>query len=239
MNLKDLYAKFKFRKLRRNQIVQYYEKNDDCLLAQLCDKYGSDKGEVKTTGHPYWWKSHTYTDFYSQLFDHCRENVKYVFECGLGTNNTEVKSNMSITGKPGASLRVWRDYFPKAKVVGVDIDSGCLFSENRITTHYMDQTDSTSIKNVFKKYRQKFDFIVDDGLHEYDAGRILFENSIDRLSDNGIYIIEDVKQHDVLNYEKYFRNTQYRVSFINMYRQNDVLFDNTLIMIRKKIIQSV
>lgn len=239
MNFKDLYAKYKFRNLRKNQIVQYYEKNNDCLLAKLCDKYGSDKGEIKTTGHPYWWKSHTYTDFYSQLFDHCRENVKYVFECGLGTNNTEVKSNMSITGKPGASLRVWRDYFTKAKIVGVDIDSGCLFSEDRIETHYMDQTNPTCIKTVFQKYKHKFDFIVDDGLHEYDAGRILFENSIDRLSDNGIYIIEDVKQHDVLNYEKYFRNTEYRVNFINMYRQNDVLFDNTLIMIRKKIIQSV
>lgn len=235
MNFKDLLAKYKFRNLRRNQIVQYYEKNHSCLLALLCDKYGSDKGEIKTDGHPYWWKSHTYTDFYSQLFDHCRDNVKFVFECGLGTNNTEVKSNMSITGKPGASLRVWRDYFPKAKVIGVDIDKGCLFTEERIKTHYMDQTDPQSIKQLFSQYKQKFDFMVDDGLHEYDAGRILFENSIDRLSDNGIYIIEDVKQHDVLNYEKYFRNTQYRVSFINMYRQNDVLFDNTLIMIRKKI----
>jgi hypothetical protein len=237
MKFKDLVAKWKFRNLRKNQITQYYEKNHSCLLAQLCDKYGSDKGEITTTGHPYPWKSHTYTDFYSQLFDHCRDNVKYVFECGLGTNNTNVKSNMTDTGKPGASLRVWRDYFPKCKVVGVDIDRGCLFTEERIKTEYMDQTDPQSIKQVFKKYKQKFDFIIDDGLHEYFAGKTLFENCIDRLSDNGIYIIEDVKQHDVLNYEKYFRDTEYRVSFINLYRQNDVLFDNSLIMIRKKIIE--
>ena len=236
MNLVDLYAKYKFRNLRRNQIVQYYDKNDDCLLAKLCDKYGSDKGEIKTIGHPYWWKSHTYTDFYSQLFDHCRENVKYVFECGLGTNNTLVKSNMSSTGKPGASLRVWRDYFPKAKVVGVDIDKGCLFKEKRIQTYFMDQTCPDSIKQVFNMFTQKFDFIVDDGLHEYHAGITLFENCIDNLSNDGIYIIEDVKQHDVMNYEKYFSDSNYRVNIINLYRQNDVLFDNSLIMIRKKII---
>ena len=66
------------------------------------------------------------------------------------------------------------------------------------------------------------------------AGKTLFENCIDNLSNDGIYIIEDVKQHDVLNYEKYFRDSEYRVNFIVMYRQNDVLFDNTLIMIRKK-----
>jgi len=234
MKLVDLYAKWKFRNLRKNQISQYYSKNDSCHLAYLCDFYGSDKGELKTTGHPYPWKSHTYTDFYSQLFDHCRTKVKYVFECGLGTNNTDVKSNMTSTGKPGASLRVWRDYFPNAKVVGVDIDSGCLFKESRIQTYFMDQTCPTSIKQVFNKFPQKFDFIVDDGLHEYHAGKTLFENCIDNLSNEGIYIIEDVKQHDVLNYEKYFRDSEYRVNFIVMYRQNDVLFDNTLIMIRKK-----
>jgi hypothetical protein len=141
---------------------------------------------------------------------------------------------MTSTGKPGASLRVWRDYFPNAKVVGVDIDSGCLFKESRISTYFMDQTCPTSIKQVFNKFPQKFDFIVDDGLHEYHAGVTLFENCIDNLSNEGIYIIEDVKQHDVLNYEKYFRDSEYRVNFIVMYRQNDVLFDNTLIMIRKK-----
>lgn len=234
MNLVDLYAKFKFRNLRKNKIVQHYSKNDNCYLAHLCDVYGSDKGELKTTDHPYPWKSHTYTDFYSQLFDHCRKNVKYVFECGLGTNNTEVKSNMTSTGQPGASLRVWRDYFPNAKVVGVDIDKGCLFKESRIQTYFMDQTCPDSIKQVFNKFPQKFDFIVDDGLHEYHAGITLFENCINNLSSDGIYIIEDVKQHDVMNYEKYFRDSEYRVNIINMYRQNDVLFDNSLIMIRKK-----
>ena len=234
MKLVDMYAKWKFRNLRKNQISQYYSKNKNCYLASLCDQYGSDKGELKTTDHPYPWKSHTYTDFYSQLFDHCRKNVKFVFECGLGTNNIEVKSNMTTSGKPGASLRVWRDYFPNSKVVGVDIDKGCLFEEKRISTYFMDQTCPQSIKQVFSKFKEKFDFIVDDGLHEYSAGRILFENSIDNLSDDGIYIIEDVKQHDVINYEKYFRDSEYRVNFIVMYRENDVLFDNTLIMIRKK-----
>ena len=39
-----------------------------------------------------------------------------MFECGLGTNNPNLKSNMTENGIPGASLRVWRDYFFNAKI---------------------------------------------------------------------------------------------------------------------------
>ena len=100
----------------------YYDKRSDCELAQLCDKYGSDKGEITSLGHPYSWGSHTYTDYYRRLWGHCRGQVKMVFECGLGTNNPNIKSSMGINGKPGASLRVWRDYFPNAEIFGGDID---------------------------------------------------------------------------------------------------------------------
>ena len=34
---------------------------------------------------------------------------------------------MGIKGKPGASLRVWKDYFPNANIIGVDIDENILF----------------------------------------------------------------------------------------------------------------
>ena len=70
-------------------------------LADLCDKYGSDKGSLSpdSLNHPYAWKAHTYTDFYSLMFGHCRDSVKRVFECGIGTNNTSIESNMSANGK--------------------------------------------------------------------------------------------------------------------------------------------
>ena len=55
--------------------------------------------------------------FYNNLFSHCRDTVKLVFECGIGTNYPDTKSNMTSTGKPGASLKVWKDYFPNAKIL--------------------------------------------------------------------------------------------------------------------------
>lgn len=124
----------------------YYSKNNECEFASLCDKYGSDKGEISSTGHPYPWPSHTYSDYYIRLWSHCRKNVKKVFECGLGTNNPNLPSSMGILGKPGASLRVWRDYFPNAQIYGADIDKEILFTEERIKTYFINQLIPESIK---------------------------------------------------------------------------------------------
>ena len=40
---------------------------------------------------------------------------------------TLMEFNMTASGKPGASLRVWRDYFNNAQVIGADIDKRILF----------------------------------------------------------------------------------------------------------------
>ena len=41
--------------------------------------------------------------------------------------------------------------------------------------------------------------MVDDGLHTYQAAIMLFENSIEWLGQNGIYIIEDAQDKICLN----------------------------------------
>lgn len=195
----------------------YYSKNIECHLSQLCDKHGSDKGSLKTSGHVFTWQPHTYTDFYSTLFGHCRFHIKKVFECGLGTNNTALNSNMGTNGKPGASLRVWRDYFPNAHIFGVDIDKNILFNEERIQTFYLDQTDPSVIKSFWDALDVTgFDLMVDDGLHTYEAGICLFEHSISRLNQDGIYIIEDVTFDDLMKYQTYFKNKHFNVLYISL-----------------------
>jgi hypothetical protein len=76
-----------------------------------------------------------------------------IFECGLGTNNPNLASNMTDTGMPGASLRVWRDYFRNAKIYGGDIDKEILFEEDRIKTFYVDQLDTSSINSYVEEYK--------------------------------------------------------------------------------------
>ena len=58
---------------------------------------------------------------------------------------------MGSTGQPGASLKMWRDYFPNAMIFGADIDKDILFNDQRITTFYVDQLNSDSIKEMWRK----------------------------------------------------------------------------------------
>jgi hypothetical protein len=203
-------------------------------LSALCDKYGSDKGEIAPSGHPYPWPSHTYADFYEGRFWHCRTHIRNVFECGLGTNNPNLPSSMGVTGRPGASLRVWRDYFPNAHVYGADIDRDVLFQEERISTFYVDQTSPESIRALWHAVPvQEFDLMIDDGLHTFAAGISLFESSFLKLRPEGLYIIEDIFADAMLRFTAYFQTNSHKVEFVNLYRKDQEQTANGLIVIRK------
>ena len=232
------YINSTIKKIRDMSVAQnisnfYNSKN---FFSKLCDKYGTDKGyiyfEKKT---PYGWKPHSYNFFYTNLFDHCRDSIKLVFECGIGTNYSDVKSNMSSSGRPGASLRVWKDYFSKAIIYGGDIDKRILCEEDRIKTFEVDQTNLSSIKKMWSKIKvDNFDLIIDDGLHTHEAAITFFLNSFHKLRKDGIYIIEDVHfiyldelKNSLINYDPEV------VILKNDYVNNHPINDNNLIVIRK------
>lgn len=163
---------------------------DPHQLTPLCHimyKYGSDKGNIDNLRH-------NYTTFYYNLFKNLSNNNLRIFELGLGTNNVNLPSNMGGNGKPGASLFGWREFFPNSFIFGADIDSGILFTDNRIRTFQCDQTDVQSIFNLWSNQDllQPFDIIIEDGLHTFEANVCFFENSIHKLKNGGNYIIEDI-----------------------------------------------
>lgn len=167
-------------------------------LSELCDRYGSDKGSLGFSPTPFAWLPHTYTHHYGQILSTRRDKVHLVLEYGIGTNNPEIPSSMGVGGRPGASLRVWRDYFPKARVYGADIDRDCLFNEDRITTYFVDQTSPDTFDEMWEQIGDlKFDLIVDDGLHTTDAAVTTLQKSLDHLASNGIYIIEDLSTSEI------------------------------------------
>ena len=216
-----------------------YNKNSESEINTLCEKYGSDKGESTNEIKPFTWLAHNYADIYELIFKLKKEDVRLLIECGIGTNNPNLPSSMGIKGKPGASLRMWRDFFPNANIIGVDIDANILFSESRIQTFQCDQTNASSIKQFIINANLKknsSDIIIDDGLHEFEAGKIFFENTINYLTDNGFYIIEDVSLKDMILYKDYFSNLKkfYTIHFFNLKtpkRSSDD--DNRLIIISK------
>ena len=199
--------------------------NSNSKLTELMNYYGSDKGGKNN--------HHNYADFYSEIFFHRRNEIKSFLEIGLGTNNVNLPSNMGIDGVPLASLRAWRDYFKNAQIYGADIDKSILKNEERIKTFFVDQTNPESIKKLFNSIGElKFDIILEDGLHEYNANICFFENSIDYLKNNGIYIIEDIFYKDKKKFLNYFKNKNYSFSIVDIYHNKNIA-NNCLAIVRK------
>jgi len=206
-------------------------------LCEIMGRYNSDKGHIDITNC---W--HNYTTFYSSIFEPIRQKKLRVFELGLGTNNPDVKSNMcehTNGGTPGASLYGWREYFPNSSIYGADIDKRILFDSDRIKTFYCDQTNPSSIKELWDNddLQEEFDIIIEDGLHEYHANVCFFENSIHRLKKDGYYIIEDIAFRDtdkMLEKLNEWRNKYSDLSFTFICIPSSVNNqDNSLVVIKK------
>ena len=206
-------------------------------IAELCDKHGTDNGSILQFGPDPDWPSHRYSDVYFQLFEPLREKALSIVEMGIGSGNVKIDGHFKKNGIPGASLKVWRDFFVNANISGLDIDSSISISEERIKVYTVDQLDPTSISHFWKKtLGDKPEIIIDDGLHTFDAGKCFFENSIDFLSDVGIYIIEDVVLADLISYQDYFVNKNYQVQYYSFIRNKmgvESIHHNSIIVIRK------
>jgi SAM-dependent methyltransferase len=146
-------------------------------------KFGSDKSRPSN-----------YTPLYSALLKERFDQPLRILELGLGSINPDVPSNMGVFGVPGASLRGWRELFPRAVVYGADIDRTILFREDRIKTFYCNQLDQSSIRELWRHpdLQEGVDIIIEDGLHNFEANIAFLEGSLDHLRPGGIYIIEDI-----------------------------------------------
>ena len=156
-------------------------------------QHGSDKGAD--------W--HNYTVVYYGLFELEQNSIANLFELGIGSIDPTIASHMKSNYKPGGSLHGWREFFPNAQIYAADIDKDILEPEERITKFYVDQTNADIVKEMWSQVGvDKFDVIIDDGLHTYTANKTFFENSYQQLSDTGIFIIEDIPNHEL----PYFRD---------------------------------
>ena len=225
--LRILKYRIKFLAKNNNAKINYFVQSSflDKNLTDLMNAYGSDKGGFN--------KDHNFSDYYSTIFFDKKQSFKNILEVGLGTNNINVPSNMGLEGKPLASLRAWRDYFLNANIYGADIDRKILKDEDRIKTYYVDQTNTSSILELFKNIGDiSFDIIIDDGLHEYNANICLFENSFKFLKKKGIYVIEDVFFKDKNKFFQYFKNSNYNFSIVDIFHKNNIS-NNCLVIIYK------
>lgn len=148
-------------------------------LCRLAQKYGSDKCPQL---------NHCYTPFYYDFLKDKRYSIKKVLEMGVG-NMRQYKHLPDY--KLGASLYMWRDFFPNAQIYGGDIVPESVFKDERIETFLCDETKKEDVENLIKKTGTDVDLFVDDASHHIHDQRFLFETVMPLLKKEAIYIIED------------------------------------------------
>ena len=141
-------------------------------LTKLAIKYGTDK-----------WGKHHYTPVYNEMFMENRERVEKVLEIGVGE---------------GASLRMWRDYFPNAMIYGAEIDESRIIEEDRIKVLKCDQGKNADLVSVLVEIGQDLDVIIDDGSHDPMTQGFTCLMIMKRLLGNPTYVIEDVADKETV-----------------------------------------
>lgn len=124
-----------------------------------------------------------------------------ILEIGLGSNNTDVPSNMGPKGVPGASLRGWRSLNLFTEVWGADIDRRVLFSEPGIETRFVDQLEPATLQELAReagsRHPMGFALIVDDGLHTAEANINVLRGLWPSVAAGGYLCIEDLLPEDL------------------------------------------
>lgn len=98
---------------------------------------------------------------------------------------------LEIGVQGGGSLELWKQYFPNAEVVGVDIDEQCKEHEKLGDNIKVFIGDQTKVK--FLETLGNFDIIIDDGGHYMTQQQVSLNTLLaNQLNPGGLYVIEDL-----------------------------------------------
>ncbi|MEJ0069316.1 MAG: class I SAM-dependent methyltransferase [Pseudomonadota bacterium] len=118
------------------------------------------------------------------MFQTLREQPLRMLEIGVGGYN------FPFCG--GASLRMWAEYFPNARLVGLDIADKQLTLDPRISFVRGSQTDRTLLQRLWLAHGP-FDIVIDDGSHIASDVLTSFQVLYPMMKPHGIYAVEDVQ----------------------------------------------
>ena len=133
-------------------------------ISEILAKYGKDTDKI--------WHHH-YGRAYDQLF--------------AGFDREEKLNILEVGTQKGATLLAWKEYFPNANVVGVDI-------VDVVPKKYRKDTVTRIITDIKKLDTNiEFDIIIDDGSHYLSDMMYVVATYFPTMKDGGVMILEDVR----------------------------------------------
>jgi cephalosporin hydroxylase len=151
------------------------------VVADIREKYGFDGdlleifASVEGASVMKW---HHYIPIYDRYFSRFRATGVRFLEIGVAG---------------GGSLQMWRRYFgPDATIFGIDINPNCAAFDGKAGhVRIGSQTDADFLRDVVSEMGG-VDVVLDDGSHVMNHVRRTLRLLFPLLSDNGVYMIEDM-----------------------------------------------
>lgn len=124
---------------------------------------------------------HTFCEIYDLLLDKYVDQPINFLEIGISK---------------GGSLMMWREYFPKAYIYGIDIfkQFNDFKPTDDIKTFILDATNEAAVDAALKDLR--FNIILDDAAHDKESQLRVYNIFSKRVVAGGLYLIEDVNDID-------------------------------------------
>ena len=145
-------------------------------LTRIANKLGTDKGTLESV-----W-GHGYTLTYNRLFDVLNTGHVRMLEIGVADPRF-----------PGASPKMWAEYFDDLYFVGYDINPDAkAFQGGKVHIFIGDQNNPEDLEKCIEVYGGQWDIIMDDGSHWEEHILTSFRNLFPYVKPGGYYIIEDL-----------------------------------------------
>jgi hypothetical protein len=170
--------------------------NQPKSLTDIANRNKTDKGTVH-------FEAHGYTEVYGKFISDSLE--LNLFEIGVWH---------------GDSIRMWNEYNENINLYAIDIDpevKNYLIGNEKVSLYIGDQSDATLINEIFDS-ANNFDFVIDDGSHNYSDILASFKLIYPRLKHGAVYFIEDLhaghakKDMLMLDLFNFIRNENIQVS---------------------------
>ena len=172
-------------------------------LCEYCLLAGTDKSPfTENGGH-----RHPYTTPYSLFFEPLKNKPIKLAEIGIFR---------------GASLVVWRNFFPRARIYGFDRDLDAMkyakaYNMPGVFIDEMDALDPISMESALQRHMtdgELFDVIIDDALHTVEQQVVTIKTCMNKLKQGGLLIIEDIfRDQDHAPYVKVMEEVKDLISF--------------------------
>jgi hypothetical protein len=142
-------------------------------LGELSLRNGSDK-----------WGLHFYTPHYDRHFGPLRDRPLKILELGIGGYGNPASG--------GGSLRMWKRFFPRSVIYGVDVFDKAPLREQRIHTVEGDLSSGEFLESLGRELGP-FDIVIDDASHGNADLIAAFKALFPYVRSGGLYAAEDLQ----------------------------------------------